>query len=311
MRTFAERPRIAQRSSPAKISHGRAHFKESRDLNAILHLQRTHGNQAVQRLLRADVRDAGEASVTAETARFGHDAPEAHAHVVEEASMPAAGVNTASNTPTRLPSAGSTQEESVRNPPGTSGTTAPAPATPSSEGCGTPRRMVAVKSGTFHGGLTMSTHYPYLSGHGYWVSNTAAGPFDTGSRVGSSIQLYGLVPSPCQPSQFSFEQTFQDTRIIRNGVHGADEGRVIDDFARSGQNQSRAPFRQQFLDTAGAEGLAIAMADPPSETYGPTDNIEWDCTYVTSLVGPTGRVSTTWSTSVRVVNGAVTRNTLS
>ncbi|MET0463425.1 MAG: hypothetical protein ABW007_09725 [Chitinophagaceae bacterium] len=209
----------------------------------------------------------------------------------------------------RIPTTSGEQGESVRQA-AAGGSAAPAPAPAAGGSCGTPKRMVTVKSGAFDGGMTLGTYYPYLIGQGYWAGNNA-GPFDTGTRVGSSIQLYGLVPSPCIPSQYTFRQTFQDTLLKRNGTTSPTQGQVIDDFARSGQNQASAPFRQLFLDTVGAEGLAISMGDPPSEPYGPTDNLEWDCSYVTSLAGPSGAVSASWSTSVRVVNGAVTRNTLS
>jgi hypothetical protein len=52
MRTFAQKPKAIQQITPAKSAiFNRAHFGQSRNLNSILNLQRTIGNQAVQRLL--------------------------------------------------------------------------------------------------------------------------------------------------------------------------------------------------------------------------------------------------------------------
>ena len=83
----------------------------------------------------------------------------------------------------------------------------------------------------------------------------------------------------------------------------------MDDIAKSGRDASKPPFRQEF--SAGANTWAISMADPPSVSYGPSSNIEWDRSFVTSLVGPGGRKDVNWSTSIRIVNGSVTRNTIS
>ncbi len=52
MRTFAQKPKATQQTTSAKSTiPGRAHFGQSREVNSILHLQRTIGNQAVQRVL--------------------------------------------------------------------------------------------------------------------------------------------------------------------------------------------------------------------------------------------------------------------
>jgi hypothetical protein len=54
MRTFAPEPKTAQRAASAKPrTAGHAHLGDSRDLS-VLHLQRTVGNQAVQRMLRTE-----------------------------------------------------------------------------------------------------------------------------------------------------------------------------------------------------------------------------------------------------------------
>ena len=74
MRTFAQKPKATQQTTSAKSSiPGRAHFGQSREVNSILHLQRTIGNQAVQRLLEANTGDVEGDSTTTKIARFGHD----------------------------------------------------------------------------------------------------------------------------------------------------------------------------------------------------------------------------------------------
>ncbi len=51
MRTFADRPKATQQTTLAKSALPvRAHFGQGREVSSILHLQRTIGNQAVQRL---------------------------------------------------------------------------------------------------------------------------------------------------------------------------------------------------------------------------------------------------------------------
>jgi hypothetical protein len=154
----------------------------------------------------------------------------------------------------------------------------------------------------------MADYYPDLAGKGYWDHGGTAGPFDTGARVGANAQLVAEIHIPCDPARFSLAQTVTYVKTIRDGVHHPDEGKTMDDIAKSGRDASKAPFRQEFMGTA---GWAISMADPPSVTYGPSSNIEWDRSFVTSLVGPGGRSDVNWSTSIRVVNGSVTRNTIS
>lgn len=73
MRTFAQKPKAGLQTSSTKPTiPGRVHFGHSHDLKSILHLQRTIGNQAVQRLLGATATNVNGDSV-AEIARFGHD----------------------------------------------------------------------------------------------------------------------------------------------------------------------------------------------------------------------------------------------
>lgn len=195
--------------------------------------------------------------------------------------------------------------------PGPTPTPTPTPAPAVSGSCGQPRSMDKLTSGAFLGGLTMDSYYPNLAGRGFYNHPGTAGTFDTGSRAGANIQLYGVIPSPCLPSQFHLEQTISRTRFRINGVAHPREGENADDIAKSGQDASRAPFRQEFLGGGTAPlGYIISMADPPSTAYNSTSNIEHDRDFVTSLVGPSGRQSVTWSLSTRISGGAVTSNAL-
>lgn len=73
MRTFADKPKATQRNTSASsMMPPRGHFGYSHEANPIFHLQRTIGNQAVERLLEANTRDA-KGNATTPIARFGHD----------------------------------------------------------------------------------------------------------------------------------------------------------------------------------------------------------------------------------------------
>ena len=74
LHTFAQKPKAPQQATPAKSTvSGRTYFGQSREVNSILHLQRTIGNQAVLRLLE-DKPDGLEADSDASASgRFGHD----------------------------------------------------------------------------------------------------------------------------------------------------------------------------------------------------------------------------------------------
>lgn len=209
-----------------------------------------------------------------------------------------------------IPVSGAPEAEIVDQPLGGGATTgAPTPAV--SESCGQPRSMHKLTSGRFLGGLTMDSYYPDLTGRGFYDHPGTGGAFDTGSRVGANIQLYGVIPSPCLPNQFHLEQTVTRTRFRINGVVHPEEGRTFDDIAKSGRDASLPPFRQEFLGGGTAPlGYIISMADPPSTGYNSTSNIEHDRDFVTSLVGPSGRQSVSWSLSTRISGGAVTRNVL-
>jgi hypothetical protein len=180
-------------------------------------------------------------------------------------------------------------------------------AVPAATSCDAPFSMTKVTSGSFQSGLSMDTYYPDLVGSGFWQHGSSGGPFDTGTRAGSNVQLIGTFPSPCRPDQFTLAQTVTYDKKVIDGVHDPKEGVAQDDIAKSGRNASTAPFRQDFL----GGGYNVSMADPPSTNYGSASNIELDRSFTTSLVGPGGRASVNWSTSIRVTNGTVTRNTIS
>jgi hypothetical protein len=200
-------------------------------------------------------------------------------------------------------------EEIDDAPPGDGTTTgAPAPGPAAADSCEQPRSMHKVTSGAFLGGLTIVDYYPDISSRGY---PSAAGPFDVGNRAGANIQLYGVIPSPCLPSQFHLEQTITRKRFRNNGVAHSEEGKTFNDIAKSGRDASRPPFRQEFLGGGAAPlGYIISMADPPSTAYNSTSTIEHDRDFVTSLVGPSGRQSISWSLSTRISGGTVTSNVL-
>jgi hypothetical protein len=226
---------------------------------------------------------------------------------------PAAGARSSPTIPTT-----DVGELDVTDPPLTRGGNAapagpsPVESTPATDSCSQPRSMSKIVAGSFLGGLTMDSYYPDLSGRRFWAHAGTGGPFATGTQAGGSAQLYGVIPSPCIPSQFHLEQT---CNILRYRVGGASlprEGTTIDDIAQSGRDFSRQPARQDFLGGGEAPlGYIISMADPPSVNYGPArPEVERDCSFVSSLVGPGGRQSVSWSQSVRVTGGAVTTNTL-
>jgi len=73
MHTFAQKSKAPQQAIPAKPTiPGRAHYGHSQEVNKILHLQRTIGNQAVQRLLQANTEERNTGSATPTSSRFGH-----------------------------------------------------------------------------------------------------------------------------------------------------------------------------------------------------------------------------------------------
>ncbi len=173
--------------------------------------------------------------------------------------------------------------------------------------CQKPLSMLKVVSGPLQGSKTMDTYYPDLKGKGYYDHPATAGSFDTGTRAGANVQLIGTIPNTCTAGNFTLGQTVKYTNTVRNGIRHPNQGVTQDDIAKSGRDASKAPFRQEWVD---GSTLKISMADPPSVAYSAGDNIEWDREFVTSLSGPGGSKLVKWSTSIRVVNGALTKNTV-
>ena len=74
MRTFAQKQKATQQSSSAKPTiPGRAHLGQRHEVNSILHLQRTIGNQAVQRWLQNNPEEHDALLSGTNSPHFGHD----------------------------------------------------------------------------------------------------------------------------------------------------------------------------------------------------------------------------------------------
>lgn len=74
MRTFVQKPKASQQATPANSKiPSRAHLTQSRDVNSILHLQRTIGNQAVQRLLQSIAEELNAGLTGTASPHLGHD----------------------------------------------------------------------------------------------------------------------------------------------------------------------------------------------------------------------------------------------
>lgn len=74
MRTFTQKPKTTQQTTPAKSTMpGRKHFEQSNAVSSILHLQRTFGNQAARRLLQAKTEDLEASSVSSSSTGFAYD----------------------------------------------------------------------------------------------------------------------------------------------------------------------------------------------------------------------------------------------
>ena len=294
MRIFARTAKESRQTLSARTAlPAQTHSGQRHAVDKILQLQQTAGNQAVQRALEAE---AGQAKGEP----FAHDFGALRI-------LPIRPPVARGGSQADIPSAGAPEEEVV-DLPADSGPAAGAPTPTGSESCGEPRSMNKLTSGAFLGGLTINSYYPDLKSRGY---PDTAGTFDIGGRVGANVQLHGVIPSPCLPDQYRFEQTITRTRFRINGVAHAEEGKSFDDIAKSGRDASKPPFRQEFLGGGTAPlGYIISMADPPSTGYNATSNIEHDRDFVTTLVGPGGRKSVTWSLSTRISGGKVTRNVL-
>jgi len=74
MHTFAQKPKAPQQATLTKPAiPGRAHFGHSQEMDPILHLQRTIGNQAVQRTLQTRAEESEARLTAAAPPRFAHD----------------------------------------------------------------------------------------------------------------------------------------------------------------------------------------------------------------------------------------------
>ena len=74
MRTFAQKQKADQEAKSASSARpGRVFSGQSREVGIILPLERTIGNQAVQRLLQVTAEDLSAISATTTTTRFAHE----------------------------------------------------------------------------------------------------------------------------------------------------------------------------------------------------------------------------------------------
>lgn len=74
MHTFAQKSKTPQKTeSDRSTKPNRIHFGQSREVSSIIHLQRTIGNQAIQRLLEVGTKDVTDEESTSEIIGFGHD----------------------------------------------------------------------------------------------------------------------------------------------------------------------------------------------------------------------------------------------
>ena len=341
MRHFAPRRIGTQTAAPTKPAlTSWMHSGHRREPISFLPSRRSTGNQAISQDLETKIRGAQEGSGSRETSHSARDFSGIPVHArTKPRDLPAVDAGMSGNqardsfgigavrvlpipvrtAQTRLSPAMPTldpNEQNVFQPPPAGGApavagSAGAPAG-STESCAQPRSMNKIVSGAFLGGLTMDHYFPDLSGRGFWDHGGTGGPFVTSTQAGGNAQLFGVIPSPCLPSQFRLEQSATPVRFRIGGVAHSLEGTTFDDIARSGRDFTAGPARQEFLGGGSAPlGYIISMADPPSVSHGPSQpDVERDTNFVSSLVGPGGRQSVRWSQSVRVAGGAVTANTL-
>ena len=177
--------------------------------------------------------------------------------------------------------------------------------------------MVKVTSGRLHGklrdGSELSTldYFPDERGKGTMRNIRTAGPFIDDNIAGANVQLYGTILSGCRPELFSLRQTVTHTVNKEDGVSTAKEGTSVDDIKESGQDASKAPFRQDWLDD---DGYHISMADVPGyylsrgRAFDSSTNIEFVKDFVSSLVGSAGESSVNWSYRLKIEDGKVIEN---
>ena len=74
MRTFAKKPKATRQAMSAKTTvPARSHLGHNHEVNSILHLQRTIGNQAVQRLLQSNAEERNTIVTGTTSPHFGYD----------------------------------------------------------------------------------------------------------------------------------------------------------------------------------------------------------------------------------------------
>jgi len=184
-----------------------------------------------------------------------------------------------------------------------------APAVLQRAGCDSPVSMRKVTTGKFEGGKTLDDYYPDLVGAKMWGKNDTAGPFDSGNRAGSAVQLIAEYPSPCTSSGagITISQTITWVKLRANGKKVAEKGKAIegqtyDDIAHSGRDASKAPFRQQF-------SFAVSIADPISGVpYAGLDSYECEVKLTTTASGGGETKSVDWGITVEAAKGKVTKN---
>ncbi len=177
--------------------------------------------------------------------------------------------------------------------------------------CDTPGSFRKVTSGKFEGGKTLDDYFPDIVGTKSWGSKDTAGPFDNGFRAGSALQFIATYQMLCVAggSAYTFDQQIAIARmrgdgkkLMENGK--ALEGQTINDVARSGRDQSKAPFRQEWLNV-------ISMADPISGApYTSFNDYEFEATATTKVTGAGGSLSVTWTVKVESKAKKITTNTL-
>lgn len=88
MRTFAQKPKATQQTTSAKSNKSsQVQFRQSHKVSSILHLQRTIGNQAVQRLLQSNAEELSATTATTASARYGHDFRRIPVHAIADSNL--------------------------------------------------------------------------------------------------------------------------------------------------------------------------------------------------------------------------------
>ena len=88
MRTFAKKPKATQQTTSAKSTiPSRSLPRQNRDIHPILHLQRTIGNQTVQRLLHSKTEDLEASSAINTSTRFALDFSQIPVHANADSNL--------------------------------------------------------------------------------------------------------------------------------------------------------------------------------------------------------------------------------